>query len=257
MGEHDRIRRPALERARPIRGWATLLGASDHVEPAAPRASAEPPPKDPDPVARSVELGYRVVDEYIRRGQDAAQRMRAGTYGPSAFVRDTRDLAERMVRSASDAIGAWAELIDLTSQDGSRAGEANGVAAASAERGTGDRAGQRVGDDGPASGNGTAAAVVGAPVRVRVCVDCNRSVEVVLDLDAALAEQEPVLHALRPTGGGDARLDDVSYAVDGDGMPTITLRIGAEHPSGVYRGLVVDARLGHALGSLSVSIRDR
>src|SRR5438128_27418 len=61
----DRIRRPPLDRTEPIRAWSSLFGAG---------------PLN-DVVTRSVELGYRVVDEYIRQGQKAAARFGSPSVG--------------------------------------------------------------------------------------------------------------------------------------------------------------------------------
>src|SRR5205823_14082767 len=68
-GEKERIKRPKLERTEPIRSWSALLGVpgaggGDGRAPGS--ASLE------GVVSRSVELGYRVVEDYLRQGQRVA-----------------------------------------------------------------------------------------------------------------------------------------------------------------------------------------
>ncbi|MEO6601419.1 MAG: hypothetical protein ABIQ16_16200, partial [Polyangiaceae bacterium] len=84
----ERIKRPPLPRSEPIRSWSTLFGAPGE----ATGATANTPPfgipgmphipgipglnggagLGPEAVRRGVEMGYRVVDEYMKQGASAA-----------------------------------------------------------------------------------------------------------------------------------------------------------------------------------------
>src|SRR5207247_7847033 len=102
----ERVKRPPLERTRPIRSWSDLWAehpASDAREKPPGKATA----RLEDVVARSVELGYRVVDEYVRRGQEAAQRLRRGAYDTGALAEDVQGVAGELGRSCDELAGGW------------------------------------------------------------------------------------------------------------------------------------------------------
>ena len=85
MSSDARIKRPTLERTQPIRQWSTLFeAAGSSASPSDPAQGAEPRREGGsalgDVVSRSVDLGYRVVDEYLRRGQAAAKRVGERSY---------------------------------------------------------------------------------------------------------------------------------------------------------------------------------
>ena len=103
MSASDRIRRPPLDRTEPIRAWSSLFGAG---------------PLN-DVVTRSVELGYRVVDEYIRQGQKAAARFGSPSLGTETMASDMQDLGVRMVQYTSDVFGLWFEMMNVMLAGGS------------------------------------------------------------------------------------------------------------------------------------------
>src|SRR5689334_10143591 len=99
MSANDRIKRPPLDRLQAIRNWSTLftgaVAAGDDA--GADSGTAERSTSAPlnDVIARSVDLGYRVVDEYVRQGQKAAQRLNQRSYGAQTMAGDVQDLAMR------------------------------------------------------------------------------------------------------------------------------------------------------------------
>ena len=70
MSDDDRVKRPRLDRRSPLRSWATLFGAPSSEG----RGDDEPERRGgvDDVVSRSVELGYRVIDDWMRQGQRSA-----------------------------------------------------------------------------------------------------------------------------------------------------------------------------------------
>src|SRR6516162_534153 len=66
MSARDRLRRPSLDRSAPVRRASTLFepASADGENAGATEGLA-------GVMSRSVELGYRVVDEYIRQGRRA------------------------------------------------------------------------------------------------------------------------------------------------------------------------------------------
>src|SRR6185295_11430384 len=101
----DRPKRPPLPRTNPIRTWTSLFGAT----PPAPANGDTPPPADGPAdlgtvIARSVDLAYRVMDDYVQQGQRAAERVAGRAYGPDAWVTDAQDVTARVARYASDVV---------------------------------------------------------------------------------------------------------------------------------------------------------
>src|SRR5437879_12006363 len=83
----QRIKRPPLERTKPVRNASTLFSpAGPRRADGAGQRGPEPPQQDraaDDVVSRSVDQGYRVIDDYIRQGQKAAQRFDARSWSPA------------------------------------------------------------------------------------------------------------------------------------------------------------------------------
>src|SRR5215470_15787877 len=118
MSTSDRPKRPSPERTQPIRSWSTLFAvpSADGSDPEAPAAA--PPPESrgtglSDVVSRSVDLGYRVIDEYIRQGQKAARRLNDRSFGTQAVASDLQELGMRMTQYASDFAAVWLEFVQL------------------------------------------------------------------------------------------------------------------------------------------------
>ena len=91
MSTNERIKRPSLDRTAPVRNWSTLLNAA----PSGDAASAGEAGTNSrgtsglgDAIARSVALGYQVVEEYVRQGEHAARRMSEGAYRTESVTAD-------------------------------------------------------------------------------------------------------------------------------------------------------------------------
>ncbi|MFN8640251.1 MAG: hypothetical protein U0802_00780 [Candidatus Binatia bacterium] len=103
MSSDPRITRPVLQRSQPVRNWATLFETpgGDTGTADAPDSAAPAGPSLNDVVTRSVDPGYRVIDEYMRQGQKAAQRLNERSYGAQTMAGDVQDLAMRLTQYAS------------------------------------------------------------------------------------------------------------------------------------------------------------
>jgi len=226
MSTKDRVTRPEPERTHPVRSWSTLFGA---------------PERDggrDDVVSRSVDLAYRVVDEYVRQGQKTAQRLSERSYAPEAMARDVQDLTTRMAQYASDFMGLWFELIDMATR-----GPGARPAAPQAEP-----AGPP-----PAAENGAAPAATSAGVRLEVA--SAQPAEVHLDLRPEAASARLVVHALRAVDPEKPRLTDVVLVPATPNEPVrLRIRVPDDQPAGVYTGLLIDERTSQRVGTLSVRI---
>lgn len=250
MSIRDRKKKPSLSRTQPIRDWSkifTMAASAPRSESPRDRTSPtagdsrhpneETPPASFEAAAvRSVEIGYRVVDEYMRRGQQAARRMRSGTYGGSELVRDSREIADRMIRSASDVVSAWGELLELTADGADRSPDPGGE---------------------PASVEPVDPPVGIVPWRIRLSVDPKYAVDVEIDLESPLEGTEPEALSLRKDGSGTERIENVTFGVDTQNMPTLSVKVRSRHRPGTYTGVLVDGRTGGRIGTLSVTVRER
>jgi hypothetical protein len=228
-----RIRRPTLERTAPIRTWEGAF-ARPTSEPDGERP-AEPAGRLQDVVARSVELGYRVIDDYMRRGQEAARRMRHGTYGPGALASDVESVTGQLTRSAADLAGAWAEFFALAGRDGAASAEPAAPLA------------DAIPPTAPASTE---------RLRVRLRAAAKRPVESMLELPALPADATLVVHALRAMPPATGRIDGVRVERSDAGTVVIHVGIPADQPPGRYRAAVIDETTNVAVGELNVVVLD-
>jgi hypothetical protein len=185
-----------------------------------------------------VELGYKVVDEYIQQGQRAAQRLSEGKLTAEVLSSEVNELGGRIARYASDFFGAWVELLELAA-----------VGSAARQNGT--------------AGNGAPAAEAPAPPPVRrstaggmrVEVHASRPVEVALDLRAERVTGALRVHELRSAEPGKPRLTDVAVrAGEAGNAPVLRIGVPDDHPAGAYEGLLVDESTNRAVGSVRVVV---
>lgn len=235
MDDDERPRRPRLKRTRPVRNRSGLGGPEAPSRPTGAESGRRSDTEDV--LARSVEIGYQVVDAYLDRGQEAAREIRQGRYGASELARDTGDLAERLVRGVSDAMAAWAELFELTRRDGE----------VFTPSGRDDDGGDPLSSGGPLPPS--------VPMRVSLHVDSPRAVEVTCHLESTAAGREIDAHALR-SATGETRLDDVTCRTGADGVPIVRLRIARDVPAGTYDGLLIDREANVPVGRVTVSIAE-
>ena len=252
MSSDARIKRPTLERTQPIRQWSTLFeAAGSSASPSDPAPGAEPRREGGsalgDVVSRSVDLGYRVVDEYLRRGQAAAKRVGERSYDVQAATSDFQDLAMRTAQYASEFAAVWFDLVQraaansglLRSQPGAPDGTASDPGAARAE----------------APRESAAAAVDTARARVKIEVASTQPAEVTLDLRAEAMCRQLIVHALRAVDPEKPRLTEVGVRGGADGQPpSVWIRVPAGQPAGVYSGVIVDAQSSRPVGTLSVRV---
>lgn len=232
MSERDRIRRPTAERVQPLRRFGDAIGLGAGA--AADGGAAGPDAGDT--AARAVELGYRVVDEYIRQGQKAARRFNDRSAGPAAVTGDLQEVVSRMAQFTTEWVGLW---VDLAQRLG-----AGGLPGAMMPEGRGAPA--------PAAAPMAAAAVVD---RVRIDLVAAAPVEVSVDLRPDALRLPLVAHALRAVDPALPRLAAPVFTPAADGQPAaLRVEVPAGHPSGVYSGVIVEADGNRPAGTVSVRV---
>jgi hypothetical protein len=256
MSISDRPKRPSPERTQPIRSWSTLFAV-----PSADGGDPDPPPAAPAPesrgaglsdvVSRSVDLGYRVIDEYIRQGQKAARRLNDRSYGTQAMTGDLQELGMRMTQYASDFAAVWLEFIQVAAtKNGAPGGESVADGAVHPPAATpGDPAVVA------ASGFTPDEQPAGERTRVRIEVQATQPTEVSVDILPSATRLPLVVHALRAIEPDTPRIAEVAFeAGSDDDPPRLRIRVPPGHPPGVYSGLIIDPHTSRPAGSVSVRI---
>jgi hypothetical protein len=187
-----------------------------------------------------VDLGYRVIDDYVQRGQRAAERMRHGIDAGDALTDDVQGLGTRMVQYLSDFSAAWLELLERSGVTEARprhtAAQPSGEASRDAP------------DEPPAAPSAV------PPLHVRVKLDTHRRARLSLDLEAGPSDRRLVAHSLRSTATDSPRIDEVSLEPGSADVVMVCVRIPDGHPPGTYRGTIVDDTTNRPVGTLVVVV---
>jgi hypothetical protein len=236
MDETPRTVRPKLDRAGPLRAFSEMFRSAP---PGNGNGHGEP---QDDVVSRSVELGYRVVDDYLRSGQRTAERVGERSAAPAGGLRDFQDLAGRMARYASDLTEIWFQLMDLTTRSSAAASfGANGTAETATA---------------PAAAASPVAEPDVARAGVHVAIEINSLQPVEISLDLRLGSTRSALvHALRAADPEKPRLTDVRlHLASGDDPTKLALSIPSDQPAGIYSGLVIDEQTSRPIGTISARV---
>jgi len=249
VNSHERIKRPKLDRTQPIRSWSTLFTAPAGPEATTAGGGAAHGPAAPswnDVVSRSVDLGYRVIDEYMRQGQKAAQRFTDRSYTPDSMTSDAQEIGTRMAQYASDFTAVWLEFLQLGAGNFGRwpTPPFEGAApAGSASRSA------------PPPPPSAATEPAGTDTRVRVAVTSPYPTEVSLDVRPQAVGRRLIVQSLRAVTEDTPRLSDVTIeTTDADTPLTLRIRVPAGQPAGVYNGLIVEEESGKPMGTVSLRI---
>jgi len=249
MTERARIRRPAPVRTAPIRNLSGLWGS---VPPAAPEgggpfAGGGSSPAQ-DAVSRGVDLGYRVIDEYLRQGLHTARSFSRRS-GPEANAGEgLQDAWARMLSVTSELSSVWLSML----MNGVAGG--GGFARAATPPPPPDRTPATSQSHGAAA---SPAAAASDPTFLAIDVDSPRAVEVTVDVrscppGASLRAQE-----LRAAEPDCPPLREVSLARSGeDGPLRIRIRFPPTQPPGVYVGAIVAQATHLPCGTLCVRIAE-
>lgn len=113
----ERARRAPPERSGPDRSGTSGRGSEGGDDRAAPPPVEEPFPEVTEVVAEAVRLGYRVVEENLRQGRMAADRLRAREYDIGDARDDVVTLGRRFVDLARDLGSSWFDLVGAVFDD--------------------------------------------------------------------------------------------------------------------------------------------
>lgn len=235
MAARKRVTRPKLERKAPVRRWATIFGVP-------PESQSDAPSTEGNPVSRGVDLGYRVIEEYIRQGQEVARAVWAP--GASGDRSDPQRLTERMVQYASDLTSVWMELMQTVM----------GTAAVASNAPRPPRADPGPFDIGGVSNGAPPPGPVEAPA-ISVALESRRRAEVTVDLRPGIGDGAFLVHDLRPSSGKGPRLSGVKVERAKPPAPVVVrVRVPDALPAGLYTGMVIDPATNLPQGTIAVQV---
>lgn len=244
----QRVKRPEPARTRPVRGgWFDLFGAPGAPpQPAGPSPGAANGDSRSNPLNRAVDLGYRVVDDYIRQGQNAARLVAQQAYGPAAFQQDAQDMLARMAQYTSEFWAMWFDVVGSAATGWPNAP-------------TNSRAPESPTSPAPPSPSDRPSSSGSPPAQTRsaVCVslDADGPVELLTDLRPIADGASLRVQALRSASPHVPLLDDLQVSCEGPGAPVVVrIRIPRDQPAGTYCGVVVDETTNVPVGTIQVRI---
>lgn len=216
MATNTRLRRPTLERTVPHRNWATSVSAG---------------PPGQGAIESGVQDANRVIDDYLNAGQASARSLR-NAVGVGLGNGNVQDVAQRMVRAASDLMSFWFDFM-------AQSAPASPASASSSKT----------------SSSPTEPQHDGRPPVV-VEVDAARPVAVTVDVRQGAKGSRLCLDRLHALGKGVPPLTGVRLETPkGDGPVVIAVRVDAKQPRGVYHGVVLDETTSRPVGTISVDVR--
>jgi hypothetical protein len=271
-----RFKRPDLERSEPRRGFAGVLGGA-------------PQPPAADGVARGVDLGYRVIEDYLRQGQSFARGMfdPADARSVVQAAGDPQRLAERMLQYASDLAAVWFEYVRVVGGAPQKAAAPSAAVSGSAgpfdieppepRAAEASQPSAPSGADAPPSPAAAARPVAVAPqpmaagraaadpqstaaepagsTRIAIALLSKQRCEVVVDLKPGSAGLALSAHDLRARETGVPRICGVLITGEPErDMVRVDITVPDAQPPGVYHGIILDDASNLPRGTLSLRL---
>jgi hypothetical protein len=187
-------------------------------------------------IGPNVQNANRVVEDYLRAGEATARVFRNALGGTSGNG-GAQDVAQRMLRSATDLMGFWTQF--MAQWSGSMPSMASP----------------------PVPGQHPQPAPLDREqphierARVAIELDSNQPVTVILDLPQQARGSRLCVDRLHPRRSDAPPLRDVE--IDTASAPqliVIRLRVAAGQPSDIYNGVILDEGSGLPAGTLSVEV---
>jgi hypothetical protein len=224
----DRLVRADPERTKPIRNVSHHLRHSSLIRrgdtPMADNTTKPQPRTANAIIGDAVSRGYKVIEDQIQQGRDAAERFRAGTYNSGNAEEDIKTLVNRMMDLAKDLGTAGFELAAAAIRD--------------------PRAPPRDPHSTPSPSQSPDVAIETHSAR-RVQVTCKLSPP-----SARFVPSVPALYSNNPEV---PPLKGIRLEVR-DSRPVLIVTIQDNQPASTYAGAIVDLETNQAGGFVSVSI---
>jgi len=202
-----------------------------------------------------VQLSSEVVEEQIRAGQRAAERLRDGIAKSNQLSTDLNMLVENLVATTKDVGATWLELLSIVTR-------AIGTDKPAPGQGGGPRPGPT---PGPITVTGTSASAVTTSsitpadptiqaVPPRIVVKGVRVRSVTLDLRPRSSRFVPFVHPLLAHGTNHV-LTAVNFGLSSDRTSIVlSVNVPPDQPAGIYTGVIVDSGTNEPGGTVSVTV---
>jgi hypothetical protein len=252
-----RAKRPKLERDQPNRSWSTLFGAAPAKQGAPPAHGPAPGrPDDRAALSDTVQLGYRVVEDYLKQSQQAAQAFAPSSWpgaGPAGATDEMQQMAQRVMQYGWDFAGLWMEMW-------TRMGGMPGFRPPVPGFGMDPRPGAGAAAPGTSVPSPSAPAPQPAPVQSEsLAISVDSVLPTVTSVTLRPGQPcELVVHALRAEGHEAAPIRSVSIQPsEEDGRMVLQVIIPADQAPGEYRAVIAEAASNLPRGMLSVRVQPK
>jgi hypothetical protein len=250
----SRLKMPPPKRTGPIRSVDGLFGPPHPPSDNGPAQAGSGRESASSTVSRGVELGYRVIGEYMRQGEAFARSNGSRPSEGDPVSSDPRKLTERMVEHASELATAWLEFVQTTLVGAPPAPGSRGEAGAQ-DPGAFDLGGP------PAAATAAPPRTVprapSAPRRISIEIASKRRAEVTVDLHPEAGVAPLVAHDLRARDPDLPRIHGVTIGPPGTSdRVLVRIAVPDDQPAATYTGLVVDDATNLPCGSVSVRVFD-
>ncbi len=234
MAEEERLRRPEPARDGPRRAFNTKAAGRE----TRPPGPAEPMTADAI-IQDAVESAYRVVEENVKEGRKAAERLRAGVAAGPEEAESTKAVANRLMHLSKELSVTWVELIMAVLRETELRQLLDRIAPGADRSQTASP---------PADGAGPSRRLI---QRVSSRKPIEVSASPLAHGASAAAPAVAGLHALNPEA---ASLRQVAFSLRPDGALELRIDVPDDQPVGVYSGAVVDPDSLSPLGTLTVRV---
>jgi len=202
-------------------------------------------------VKRGVELGYRVIDDYIKQGTAVANSFAGPTKGQVPSTQDLPKMAERMMQYGSDFASIWfdAMAVMISNFDGTGPGARPAGFPPPGQSPPPVRAPTGRGPTSRSSDN------LQPPPRLSLEIRCSQAIEVLVTLDEPISSSTFVVEDLRARSGSK-KIKGAALEMPESpaGAIRIRIQVPSRTPSGRYSGAILDAVANNPRGRLTVIV---
>ena len=249
MNKPKRLRRKDPVRKEPIRNPTTYFRGSeswkDRTSNQARNASKGKSASDSmdDVVTHGVNLGYEVIEKYLRQGQRVAEELTNGSHSAKSKDNDWEKMVDNMLRLYRDMSGFWIDAIEVLMRSPEFLSTVVGVFGSNVKA----KFQNDQEDLNPA--------VNGENVKVAVEITSKKPAQVTLDIRPHPIQSILHVHSLHAHDPKIPPLTDVSFRADGNlAGPVLALSIPDHQPAATYTGVVVDQKTNEARGTICVRL---
>jgi hypothetical protein len=214
-------------------------------------------------ISDMVRTGSRVIEDQIRAGQNAAERMRDSIAGSERFNGNSNELVESLVKATKEISSTWLELLTIALQSMGTSTRSSGHAQESTPRPGGGprnpgtampRTATKTGSSGGATTTSTITPANPAidPVPIEIVVTGTGVKNVTLDMRPPTADFMPFVCELAARDR-KSRLSSAQFSIS-EKQIVLSVVGPRDQAPGVYSGVVVDTTSNQAGGTVSVTI---